>query len=345
MHHALAALRKLKFFLDRPYPHPDISQWRWEGSLESVPEQDRDFVKTVGKDLDGLLPFPRKAPSVLQTMSGTGLCGRVFDRSLLWSAVSFRAMFFKSAYHFDHSTFMPDYNAYLDRVSAKEDEPSMLKGDDNTSPYYANPSMYGNGPHRPDVTNLRTYWTTIESDEWYPPSKVLSDKSKFPRQGAAVDPTQPLPFRRFAFEYLTYKKKNINPFPYMGNLMAYLCAVDLSYAGHVEAPTLEDVAFAMKRIDAGGIKGLICLGLLQDRGKTGKFTLNEVQDAFSTWHTFLDRHLTLVEKEAMRFDVVMCEHSLCKISRWCSRAFGCLSFTPVFDVHTCSCCSPNVGVS
>lgn len=112
------------------------------------------------------------------------------------------------------------------------------------------------------------------------------------------------------------------------------------YAGHVQAPLLDDMGFIIRRINAGGTKGLVALGLLP---ADGAYTDDEVRDAFAIYYDFLDHHLTVEEKTAMGFDYVMCEHSLCKITRYSNRIGSLvLVWNTHFPYAMCPCCSASV---
>lgn len=317
MHLVLSALRKLTFFLDITHPHPDLNGWEYIGAFGGVKPEDLPLMKTVAKDLDGYLPFNRRAPSVTHAMSPSGLAHRSLDRSTLWSAVCFRGVSFKSRYHFDHDTYMQDFDEYKNRVLARPDKPSVILNPMvKTDHYWANPNMYSKGPHSPSVTSVEAYWKSVNKVEYYPPHKTFRCYSRKNLPPSSLP--SPLPFMPFLKDYLlfkrTVKREKINLFPGLGNLSAYLCALDLSYVGLVERPTLDDIVMAMVDIDSGGIRGLVELGLVEKRDK-GKYPFKDIRLAFQAWHDFLDEHLDEEEKEKMKFSVDMCEHTDCKISK------------------------------
>lgn len=130
----------------------------------------------------------------------------------------------------------------------------------------------------------------------------------------------------------------MNLFPNVGGLIGYLCALDLSYAGHVTKPLLDDVVDAMVTINSGGIAGLIALGLVEKReGKGNKYGFEEIKVAFSVWHHFLNDHLTIQEKEEMVFDCPMTEHFSCKLSKLVRLCF--VVFPDDGSYVTCNCCT------
>jgi len=101
-----------------------------------------------------------------------------------------------------------------------------------------------------------------------------------------------------------------------GPLIAYLLTVDYSYTAVVSSPSLDDMANAIARINAGGIKGLEALGILPD---TCNMKLDAriaaVKPAFQMFYNFLDKALTAEQKQIIGFDYIMVEHTLCKMAR------------------------------
>lgn len=132
-------------------------------------------------------------------------------------------------------------------------------------------------------------------------------------------------------------KEKTNLFPNMGGLIGYLCALDLSYAGYVTKPSLDDVVDAMVKVNSGGVRGLIALGLVEQREKKKKYSVAEIRKAFSIWHEFLDDHLTVDEKEVMIFDRPMSEHFSCKLSKLVRG--GYVVFPDDDSFEPCTCCS------
>lgn len=338
LHQTLATLRCLKFFLDWPYPHADISGPKWTGDIAEAPAADRVLIRIVGKDLDAFLLFPHKAPSVLHAMGPNGLSDRPLDQSLVFSAATFRGVTFKSMYHFDHGTFLSGHPEYLQNI-ANRPERHTAKGDPVTDDYFADPNYLGSGPNQPHVENVPTYWTSVNNNLLWPPKRTFAPGQNNP--GAPIpDSPPPYPFRLFWERYIRYKRPSLNAFPGLGPLAGYLCAVDLHYAGHVQAPLLDDMGNIIRRINAGGVKGLIALGLLPS-GKDIKHTDDTVRDAFAIYYDFLN--LTVEEKTRMGFDFIMCEHSLCKITRYSNRIGShVLVWDDHFPYSACVCCSASV---
>lgn len=106
-------------------------------------------------------------------------------------------------------------------------------------------------------------------------------------------------------------------FPGLGNLAGFLCTVDCtSRVMWCLPPTLDDIEYIICRINAGGTKRLIALGLLP---VGARHLYNDIRDAFVIYHDFLNHHLTDEEKNTMDFDYLMCENLLCKIRQYFNR--------------------------
>jgi hypothetical protein len=100
-------------------------------------------------------------------------------------------------------------------------------------------------------------------------------------------------------------------FPGSGKLTAYLLAADYAYAGIVDMPTCDEMGKIIFMIKGGGRNGLRLLRLLSSD------SASELQciSAFRCLHTYLSDCLSIEERVAMHFDVIMVEHALCKLTR------------------------------
>lgn len=111
---------------------------------------------------------------------------------------------------------MDTLETYIDRLRHGPNHRSVLKGDETTDPYFANPKIYGGGSHAPNVNDLRSYWATISSDDTYPPSKTLRNSSSTAATPASSGATSKLPFQPFVFDYLAWGVRPTNYFPNVG---------------------------------------------------------------------------------------------------------------------------------
>jgi hypothetical protein len=107
-------------------------------------------------------------------------------------------------------------------------------------------------------------------------------------------------------------------FPQFGSTLSYLLTADYSYTKLVESPSLDDMADALIRMNAGGISGLQSIGLLpvlDTSEKKLKHGHEDVKEAFKSFVDILDKLLTPKQKCIIGFDFIMVEHVLCRISQ------------------------------
>jgi len=76
-------------------------------------------------------------------------------------------------------------------------------------------------------------------------------------------------------------------------------------------PTKEEMGLLVACLHKGATTGLANLGLICNKSSSKV----DIQNAFIALYNYLDVELTTEEKEAIGFDVLMLEHSLCKYTR------------------------------
>ena len=105
--------------------------------------------------------------------------------------------------------------------------------------------------------------------------------------------------------------------PGLGALTQYLVLADLCCHGVVTMPSVEEMGIAIRRLNAGAMKGLRCCALLP---KDDSLELNEAQvvQAFTYFYEQVDKGLKESDMEMNRYNswnTVVAEHTLCKIHR------------------------------
>ncbi|THV03158.1 hypothetical protein K435DRAFT_651773 [Dendrothele bispora CBS 962.96] len=95
-------------------------------------------------------------------------------------------------------------------------------------------------------------------------------------------------------------------FPSFGNLNSYLLAIDLVYAGRLDAPTLEELALVVQKLNKGAANALRKMGLVSDKCS--------VAEVFKRFHTKMVDALSM-HRDRMRYDIFTTEHGLCKYSK------------------------------
>ena len=176
------------------------------------------------------------------------------------------------------------------------------------------------------VENASLYWETTSGGDW---------EKLFPNGAPAV-------FEECfaALENMSYQGPNDvtkkSPPLIRGVLSRYLICTDLVYAGAISIPSVDEIAAFIYSLNSGAVKGLRFLGYcpmeqLEDIacGGEGKAlrpetknphkasppTHEEVLMGFRNFYSDVDASLSPEEKNDMGWDVLMAEHTLCKISR------------------------------
>lgn len=105
--------------------------------------------------------------------------------------------------------------------------------------------------------------------------------------------------------------------PQIGSLIATLLASDFVYAGKVTMPTAAEMGTLVHHLKMGANSGLQILTLIPQNA-----TQEQVQEAFVKAYDHLNAAIPPDVKEAMKFDVIMLEHALCKLKRWDNDRMG-----------------------
>ncbi|KAJ3555734.1 hypothetical protein NM688_g2408 [Phlebia brevispora] len=108
--------------------------------------------------------------------------------------------------------------------------------------------------------------------------------------------------------------------PGCGKLDQYLTLADLAECGLIQQPTLWEVGVFIAAIRAGAVKGLQQLRYLPSKlarvGKGKTLDPKPVVKAFTDFYQDVTRILSEEEQKAMKWNVIMAEHTLCKVSRF-----------------------------
>ena len=100
-------------------------------------------------------------------------------------------------------------------------------------------------------------------------------------------------------------------FPNIGRLTAPLIVGDLIEAGVIQISSLDKWGSLVVDVDKGAKKGLRDLKLID-----ANTPLHTVVQEFKALNNFILERLTLEQREAMHYNVVMLEHELCKHPRF-----------------------------
>lgn len=284
----------LRFLLDLyPLIQPDFDPT----SRELSPLQQK-----VCTNLDYFLPFRELGPSRQRIHhSPDGPFSRQHNdrRGVLFSALIFRGITFatdalKTIEHSGFFSNLAEWNLF---------HGSYVPPGITREAFFCNPGPFGRTNNR-TTSNAAQFWTA---------SEVLlnflekPDLKRYPQGPKFLDVVKHIVNANYR-EPNQRKKKT---YPTFGRLVAYLVAVDLAYVGLIPTPTIDEMAEVIEYINLGAVGGLRTFKLFQGNDDKPEGAGQVFKMVFS----YLDSALTDTQKEAMRFDIFMVEHGLCKGKR------------------------------
>ena len=251
----------------------------------------------VTSDLDYFLPFRRHAPSLANTRrkiyadverltSSTGIG--------LFNVLAFRGVFFGSP--FAKSDRFRWFDRFEDWKRFTIDEKKEATKNNRTEEkYYVRRNCYGRSQKERNTKLLKGYWE--QRDLW---NKIFNQ------------PTQPTVEE--VYTWLTASDLGVTRFRNIGALSALLICGDLIEAGVVAMPSAMEFGELIYKVGKGAKDGMVMFDLVKKNADK-----EEICKAFISLDLALQRELTDIEKEAMGYNIIMLEHTLCKIKRLMSR--------------------------
>ncbi|KAL0577859.1 hypothetical protein V5O48_004131 [Marasmius crinis-equi] len=254
----------------RQKPLDYFVQWLRAASslLDSGSSPVSRLLEKIRGDSDGYLPFREHAKSRAWILSAGGpfTSDVAATRGGLFSALVFRGITYRTKGLFHHPGLFEDLAAWK-RFKESNSE--------HSEDWFCNVAAYGpsKGRHTRYATQLWDFSASF------------------------VDYLQQSPPPSFQQVVAT-----LETLPEWGPLTAYLCALDLYYAGVVKA-TIEDAAWFVARARKGAYNGL------------QKLELDGSAESFVGAFRYVDAQLTPAEKTLMGWDCFVMEHALCKFSK------------------------------
>lgn len=268
------------------------------------------YLQKTGKGLvqrvlarpDFLLPFRECAPTRVNAQ--TSIFGDVEHLRTpegFWSILAHRAVFYGSQFaltHTENFKTLDEWNQFY-ASSGKPKE------------YFVFGNAYGpNNPWR-SLDRLSEYWESRGrwTSFWqiYPQANAIQlyeflvQTKKNPNFGlSARNKTA-----------ATDKRSMVSVFQGIGPLTALLICGDCALAGLIPMPSPSEMGELVGIVDKGALTGLDRLRLTNK----GSSSREDIIKAFVNLHAYLEQELTADEKNAMHYDVIMLEHSLCKYTR------------------------------
>jgi len=263
-----------------------------------VPPKERSIITKVCGDPDRYLPFRQHAPSlsnarqeiymdVDQLLSDDGVG--------FFNVLAFRGVFFGSPFAIsDRYRWFDSLEDWVSFQDAEKEEAKKFKGEE----YYVKKNCYGQSQPGRKLSLLSSYWE--RRGEW----KKMLNKPEKPTVGKVI-------------RWLTSRSidddsnSTTKLFGNIGNLTAILICGDLVEAGVLPMPSTSDWASSIIKMGKGSKEGMIICGFVGEK----KCSEKEFCDAFISLDQALQTELSEEEKAAMGYNIVMLEHTLCKIKR------------------------------
>jgi hypothetical protein len=105
-------------------------------------------------------------------------------------------------------------------------------------------------------------------------------------------------------------KTSTTVFSNIGTLTALLICGDLVEAGILPMPSAKEWADSIVKMGKGSKAGMEMCGLIQKKSSKEEFC-----SAFASLDQALQMELSMEEKKAMGYNIIILEHALCKINR------------------------------
>ena len=187
----------------------------------------------------------------------------------------------------------------------EKDEAMKHGGDEN---YYVNQSCYGQIQPTRKLGLMDSYW--LQRGRW--DAKFKEEKTPTVKEVYLW-----LMKSEYGIDETTGKKKKKSVFQNIGSLTALLICGDLIEANVLPMPTAQKWGDLIADVDKGGQAGMVMYELVPNGSSK-----EEISDAFVSLDLALQQELRDDEKEMMGYNVVMLEHSLCKIKRLTTRGLS-----------------------
>lgn len=264
-----------------------------------LPPTTGKVVPKVVTDLDFFLPFRQHGPSLANARRVIYSKIDHFSKDdgvAFFNVLAFRGVFFGS--HFARSAHYRWFDSLQDWElfrAAGKGEASQYGGDDT---YYVNKMCYGQPQATRELKLLSSYWNRrLEWNSLFKNSAMPSVEELFDwLMKSAASNENPT--------------KKVKVFRNIGSLTALLICGDLIEAGILPMPSIEDWSGLIHRLGKGAKAGMEMFGLIRKDGSK-----EEVREAFASLDLALRRKLRTDEKETMGYNIIMLEHTLCKIKR------------------------------
>ncbi|KAJ7231840.1 hypothetical protein B0H12DRAFT_1077036 [Mycena haematopus] len=274
----------------------------------ALPATEEDDSSSDCEIIGSTSPFRELAPSRQRAAGPLGPYTSDFaaTQSGFLSALIFRAITFNTDFL---ATARMRYTDHEDLASVMKHSAARFTAEHGRNPtpaFFCNSSAYG--PHNAGRTvNLAAIYGPLVATE------------NIAAQLASTDAAS-IPFTAF-WDWLRGSVNGRVRFYQLGSLGSYLLAADYTYtnARLVQPPTIEELGAIICWLNKGAVRGLELLNLIPERQKGGKKPKSSTPDAciegLRIVYNTIYEHWPPEVRQEVQFDLVMIEHSLCKLAR------------------------------
>ena len=248
-------------------------------------------MKKVKSDLDFFLPFRQHAPSLANARREIYAdFDRLASPTGFFNVLTFRGVFYGSPFaHSDHFKWFYGYEDWENFVMDEKEE--ATKDGRVEEEYYVKKNCYGRSQKERNTNLVEGYWN--QRNLW---NIVFNQTTK--------------PTVKQVYNWLTSTDQGLSRFRNIGSLSALLICGDLVEAGLVLMPSSREFGELVFKVGKGAKDGMTKIGLVKEGSNR-----EDLCKALESLDLVLQRELTEDEKNVMGYNIIMLEHTLCKIKR------------------------------
>lgn len=259
-----------------------------------VPPATGEVMMKVLSEPDSFLPFRQHAPSLANARLKIYADLDRFpgeDGAGFFNVLAFRGVFFGSPFaQSDRYRWFDTFDDW-EKFQSEGSEVAKKNGKDGEEEkYYVKRNCYGQSQTDRSTKLLQKYWDQrlLWSTEFNKPTKPSITE--------------------------VHKWLSSSSFPNIGRLSALLICGDLIEAGILPMPTAQEWGGLIYTLRMGANGAMESLGLIRKGASRA-----EVAKAFMSLNLVLQQELKEEERAEMNYNVIMLEHTLCKIKRLMTR--------------------------
>ena len=247
----------------------------------------RKVIDKITSNFDFFIPFRQHAPSLKNARHEIYAdIDRLADKDGVgfFNVLAFRGVFFGSPFaqskHFRWFESLDDWEEF----QAAGREEALIKEE-----YYVKKNCYGRSQRDRSLKLLPKYWEQRQS--W---NDIFKESTT--------------PTVNKVYNWLMSREKGVSKFKNIGSLTALLICGDLIEAGVMLMPSSYELGELVYKVGKGAKEGMLTFGLVREGVNKDDFC-----NAFAMLDAYIESALGAEEKKVMGYNVVMLEHTLCKI--------------------------------